>query len=367
MNNRKIRVAISHGDINGINYEILLKTFADDRILELFTPVVYGSGKALAYWRNALSIEGNNWHQIQHAGEAREGAVNLIDCTGGQLLVEPGRATETTGEAALTALEAAVCDVQAGRMDVLVTAPINKSVMPQDRFPFAGHTQYLESVAAMEPGKSLMLLTSDGCRVALTTGHIPVAQVAQAISIDLIVQKVETLVSGLKRDFGIAKPRIAILALNPHAGDRGLIGSEEQNIIIPAIERLEAEGHLVFGPYPADAFWASGKADSFDAVLAMYHDQGLAPFKSLHMNEGVNTTLGLSFVRTSPDHGTGYDIAGLGIASADSIRNAMYQAVDIWRTRQQYDHATRNPLRRTYHNRGRDDERFELNGDADGY
>ncbi len=363
--NKKIRVAISHGDINGISYEILLKTFADERILDLFVPIIYGSGKAVAYWRTALELDVAPWHQIQQAREAREGVVNIVDCAGEDARVEPGKPTEHAGELALAALERAVADVVAGEADILVTAPINKSVMPRDRFPFAGHTQYLEAVAANEQGASLMLLCARDCRVALATGHIPVADVSRHLSVELIVKKVRLLEAGLRRDFGIGKPRIAILGLNPHAGDRGLIGHEEQQIIAPAIEELQREGHIVFGPYPADGFWAGGQADSFDGVLAMYHDQGLAPFKALYMSEGVNTTLGLSIVRTSPDHGTGYDIAGKGIASPDSLRAAIYLGIDMLRARRAHDYATRNPLRRVYHNRGRDDERIDFSDSED--
>ncbi len=356
----KIKVAISHGDINGISYEILLGTFADERILDLFTPIIYGSGKAAAFWRTTLGVETAPWHQIQSPEEAREGVVNLIDCAGADVRVEPGQATEHAGQLAFEALERATADVKAHRADLLVTAPINKSTMPRDLFPFAGHTQYLEAVAGLEDTPSQMLLCARDCRVALTTGHIPVSEIAASISSDLIVRRVKALEKGLIRDFGIVKPRIAVLGLNPHAGDRGLIGREEQEVITPAIETLQGEGYVVFGPYAADGFWASGRADSFDAILAMYHDQGLAPFKTLYMNEGVNTTLGLSIVRTSPDHGTGYDIAGKGLASPDSLRAAIYLGLDIVRARRSHDYATRNPLRRVYHNRGRDDERIDL-------
>lgn len=367
MDNKKIRVAISHGDINGISYEILLKTFAEERILELFTPVIYGSGKALAFWRNQLALEIAPWHQIQHSREAKDGCVNLIDCAGEDCNVEPGMATEHAGELALAALERATEDVRLGLCEVLVTAPINKSTMPRDRFPYSGHTQYLEAVAPGATGKSLMLLSCLDCRVALATGHIPVAQVASTLSVELIAERVRLLEAGLKRDFRITKPRIAVLGLNPHAGDRGLIGREEIEIIKPAIELLQNEGIIVFGPYAADGFWAGGQSEAFDGVLAMYHDQGLAPFKSLYMSEGVNSTLGLSIVRTSPDHGTGYDIVGQGKASASSLRAAIYLALDIYRARAAYDYATRNPLRRVYHTKGKDDEKIDLTSQEDEY
>lgn len=357
---KRMKVAISHGDINGINYEILLSTFADERILELFTPIIYGSGKAAAYWRTNLGIEVAPWHQIQSPEEARDGVVNLIDCAGAEVRVEPGQPTDHAGQLAFAALERATADVRDRRADLLVTAPINKSTMPRDLFPFAGHTQYLEAVVGLQGVPCQMLLCARECRVALATGHIPVSAVASSLSSDLIVSRIRGLESSLVRDFGIGKPRIAVLSLNPHAGDRGLIGREEQEIITPAIEQLQSEGHIVFGPYAADGFWASGRADTFDAILAMYHDQGLAPFKTLYMNEGVNTTLGLSIVRTSPDHGTGYDIAGQGVASPDSMRAAIYLGLDIVRARRAHDYARRNPLKRIYNNRGHDDEHIDF-------
>lgn len=358
-NNRKIKVAISHGDINGISYELLLKLFADERILELMTPIIYGSGKAAAYWRTSLEIDASPWHHILSPEEARDGMVNIIDCAGEDVKVEKGKPTEQAGLLAYEALQRAVADVKAHKADILVTAPINKSVMPRDLFPYAGHTQYLEAMCG-SADSSLMVLCSGDCRIALATGHIPVSEVSRALTTDLIVHRVKALEEGLIRDFGIVKPRIAVLGLNPHAGDKGLIGREEQEVIIPAITALEAEGHIVLGPYPADGLWGSGGVDTFDGVLAMYHDQGLAPFKAMYMNEGVNVTLGLSIIRTSPDHGTGYDIAGKGIASPDSLRSAIYLGIDMLRSRNAHSCATRNPLRRVYHNRSREDEHIDL-------
>lgn len=363
-----LRVAISHGDINGINYEILLKAFADERILELFVPIIYGSAEAEAFWRKHLNLErALPWHVISSAQEAKPGLVNLIDISRETLQIEIGRPNKQAGDLAYLALEAATNDTMAGIVDILVTAPINKGIMPKDRFPYAGHTQYLEDKAASEAGKSLMILCAGDCRIALATGHIPIAEVASNISQELIVDKAEMMIEGLVRDFGITKPRIAVLALNPHAGDGGLIGDDEEAVIRPAIDALSGRGHIVFGPYPADGFWASGRAERFDGVLAMYHDQGLAPFKTLFMTEGVNTTLGLNIVRTSPDHGTGYDIAGEGIASSESLRQAIYLGLDIYRARQRHDLATRNPLRRVYYNKGRDDERLDFSTHDDNY
>lgn len=359
MSQRKLRVAISHGDINGISYEILLKIFADERLFELFTPVLYGSERAAAFWKQHLQLTEVSWHTIRLASEAKEGCLNLLDCTTGKETIHPGEPHEEAGLAAFLALERATADIRMGLCDVLVTAPINKAVMPKDRFPFQGHTDYLEAVAAITPQESLMVLASGDCRVALATTHIAVADIASHLTPELILTKLRLLETGLQRDFGIIKPRLAVLALNPHAGDKGLMGSEEADIIAPALALAEEQKILAFGPYPADGFWGSSQVDRFDGILAMYHDQGLAPFKALYMNEGVNVTLGLEFIRTSPDHGTGYDIAGQGIADPTSMRCAIYQALDLYRARKRYDEATRNPLRRLYHNRGRDDERLD--------
>ncbi len=360
MEKHKIRVAISHGDINGINYELLLKCFSEPAILELFTPIIYGSLEAYRFWQKRLKVEAPAWHIAEHIGQVRNGVVNLINCEKQKPSINIGKPTEEAGQLAYVALERAVDDVLSNRAQVLVTAPINKATMPQDIFPYKGHTKYLEVRSAEEDGKSLMLLTAGDCRVALATEHIPISKVHQELSSQVIIDKVKTLEAGLKRDFTVIKPRIAVLALNPHAGDAGLLGSEEETIITPAIKELKKQGILTFGPYPADAFFSSEMADTFDAVLAMYHDQGLAPFKAMYMNEGVNCTLGLSMIRTSPDHGTAYDIAGEGKADPSSLRTAIYQAIDMYRARQDHRYANRNPLRNTYFNKGRDDEKIDL-------
>ena len=367
MSQHKIRVAITHGDINGISYEVLLKIFEDERITELFTPILYGSSRVASFWKERLALEQVSWHTIRLASEAKDGVLNILDCTTGREQVEIGQATATAGQCAFDALERATADIRMGLCDLLVTAPINKATMPRDLFPYKGHTDYLEAMAARTPGESLMVLASGDCRVALTTAHLPLSAVSAHLSSELIVRKLRILEAGLQRDFGIIKPRLAVLALNPHAGDKGLIGEEEETIIRPAIEEASASGIIAFGPFPGDGFWGSGRVDSFDGILAMYHDQGLAPFKALYMNEGVNVTLGLNFVRTSPDHGTGYDIAGQGIADPTSMRMALYQALDIYRARRRYDEATRNPLRRHYHNRGRDDEKLDPTSTPDEY
>ena len=344
MSTRKIRVAITHGDINGISYEVVLKIFEDERILELFTPILYGSSHVANFWKAHLGLEHVSWQVIRQASEAKDGVLNILDCTTGREQVEIGQPTDAAGRAAFEALERATADIRMGLCDVLVTAPINKAVMPRDLFPFNGHTDYLEAIAARTPGESLMVLASGDCRVALATTHIPVSAIASRLSSELILRKLRLLEAGLQRDFGITKPRLAVLGLNPHAGDKGLMGNEEDTIIRPAIEEAFTSG-----------------------IIAMYHDQGLAPFKALYMNEGINVTLGLSFVRTSPDHGTGYDIAGKGIADPTSMREAIYSALDIYRHRRSYDEATRNPLRRHYHNRGRDDEKLDTTSTPDEY
>ncbi len=363
MEKRKIKVAISHGDINGANYELLLKCFANASILELFTPIVYGSQKAYEFWREKLKFENAQWHICKSPRDISLTAVNLINCDEGEVSVEVGQPTDLAGRLAYIALERAVRDVLNKEADVLVTAPINKATMPQDVFPYKGHTKYLEVMSAEQEGKSLMLLTARDCRVALATEHLPIKEVSQALTIETIVDKVRTLDAGLKQDFTINKPRIAMLSLNPHAGDAGLLGDEEETIIRPAMKQLKEEGILCYGPYPADGYFSTDLLDTFDAVLAMYHDQGLAPFKAMYMNEGVNCTLGLKIIRTSPDHGTAYDIAGKGVADPTSLKESIYLAIDMYRARRNDRYARRNPLRNTYRIRGRDDERIDLTKD----
>jgi 4-hydroxythreonine-4-phosphate dehydrogenase len=267
------------------------------------------------------------------------------------LQVEPGTSTEIAGNAAFVALERAVADLRAGKVDTLVTAPINKHNIQSDTFSFPGHTEYLEASLG-DGAKALMILFSDTMRVALVTTHLPIAKVPEAITKDSVLEKLRIFNKSLHSDFAIVAPRIAVLALNPHAGENGLLGSEETNVIIPAIEAAKEEKIFAFGPYAADGFFGSGNFDKFDGILAMYHDQGLAAFKTMSMDQGVNYTAGLPFVRTSPDHGTGYDIAAQGIASPDSMRNAIYAAIDIFRNRKNDAIAHQNPLRKQYHDKG---------------
>ena len=365
MEERLIRVGITHGDINGIGYEVILKTFSDTRMVELCTPVIYGSSKVAAYHRKVLELPPVNMNIIAQAEEAGSNRVNIINCIEDDAKVELSHSTAVAGEAAFKALEAATVDLKRGAIDVLLTAPINKHNIQNDTFHFPGHTEYFEKNFGGQPGKALMILLNDTLRVALVTGHLPLSQVASSIRQEDIVSKLRTFNQSLKQDFGIVKPRIAVLALNPHAGDAGLLGGEEETIIIPAMREAESRGVMSFGPYAADGFFGSRMYEHFDGVLAMYHDQGLAPFKTLAMDDGVNFTAGLPIVRTSPAHGTAYDIAGKNIASEASFRQALYTAIDIYRNRMRYREATANPLRKQYFDKGGDNEKLDLTKDED--
>ncbi len=358
----KIKVGITHGDINGVGYEVILKTLADPYIVEMCTPVVYGSAKVAAYHRKALDLPAINFNIITDASAAEEGKVNLITCVDDEVKVEIGRATAIGGEMAYAALERAAVDMEAGLIDVLVTAPINKNTIQSDKFDFPGHTEYLERRLG-EGQKSLMILLNDTLRVALASGHLPLSKVAEAITIEGIVEKLQIFEHSLRQDFCVVKPRIAVLSLNPHAGDNGLLGSEEETVIKPAINEANAKGVLCFGPYSADGFFGSGHYRQFDGILAMYHDQGLAPFKALAMEEGINYTAGLPIVRTSPDHGTAYDIAGQNKADEQSFRHALFGAVDIYRNRLFFDEITARPLRKQYFDKSGDREVLDLTGD----
>lgn len=362
--NKKIRVGITHGDINGISYEVILKSLEDNRLLELCTPIIYGSAKIAAYYRKALELPAIQLSQISSAAEARDGVYSIINVIGEDVKLEPGQSTEAAGAAAFTALERAVSDLRQGEIDALVTAPINKRNIQSPTFTFPGHTEYLESSLG-DGDKALMILCNDIMRVALVTTHCPLNQVADKITTDLVVEKLAALNRSLKRDFGIVAPRIAVLSLNPHAGDGGLLGSEETEVITPAIEQAQADKILCFGPYAADGFFGSGNFKKFDGILAMYHDQGLAPFKTVAMDSGVNFTAGLPFVRTSPDHGTGYDITLKGKASPESMRQAIYTAIDIYRNRLRHDEMTRHPLRRKYFDKSGDKEVLDLTKDVE--
>lgn len=349
-------VAITPGDTNGVGYEVVLKAFAEPLMLELCTPIIYGNPKTMAYHRKALGIE-VNYSIIQHASEAREGRLNVLAVSDEELKIEFGQSSPEAGKAALQCLEAAVNDYREELFDVLVTAPINKHSIQGDAFHFPGHTEYIEERLG-DGQKALMILMNERLRVALVTTHLPIAEVSQNLSTEKIVEKLRILHHTLCRDFLLTHPRIAVLALNPHAGDDGLLGKEEQSIINPAIEQANQERIDAYGPFPADGFFGSAAYEHYDAILAMYHDQGLAPFKVLAMDDGVNYTAGLPIVRTSPDHGTAYDIAGKGVADENSFRQALYTAIDVFRNRQRYDEATADPLPKLYHEK-REDERRE--------
>lgn len=358
MENRKIRVGITHGDINGVGYEVILKTFSDPTMLELCTPVVYGSPKVAAYHRKAMEIQ-TSFSIVNSAEEVQDGRVNVVNCIEEELKVELAKPTPEAGKTALAALERALADYREGLFDVLVTAPINKHTIQSDAFHFPGHTEYIEERVG-EGQKALMILLKGDFRVALVTGHVPVRDIAGELTKELIMEKMEIFHRSLKKDFGIDNPRIAVFSLNPHAGDNGLLGTEEQEVIIPAMKEMIARGVQCFGPYPADGFMGSGNYTHFDGILAMYHDQGLAPFKALAMDEGVNFTAGLPIVRTSPAHGTAYDIAGKGIASEDSFRQSVYVAMDVFRNRAWEKEISARPLRKQYYEKRDDSDKLKL-------
>ncbi len=352
-----IKVGITHGDINGIGYEVIIKALLDNRIYELCTPIIYGSPKVAAYHRKALNVEHFSLNNIKSAEQAQPKRANIINCNDDAIKVELGQSTEEAGVAAFKALEMAVDDLKKGLIDVLVTAPINKKNIQSKSFDFPGHTEYLES--KLESGKSLMILMNDRLKVGVVTGHIPISEVPKRITKEAIEEKLHILNESLIKDFGIGKPKIAVLSLNPHAGDNGLIGKEEEEIIKPLLNEVRGKGIIALGPYPADGFFGSDDYTKFDAVLAMYHDQGLAPFKALAFDSGVNFTAGLSHIRTSPAHGTAYTIAGKNVASEVSFREAIYWAIDIHKNRTQYAEVSQNPLQISKENIDRKPRKIE--------
>ena len=344
MEREKIVIGITQGDINGIGYEVILKTLSESRVLDAFVPVIYGSPKVAAFHRKQLDIQGINLNIINSVEELNPKRINIINCSDDEIKVELGRSTVEAGKAAFAALEQATEDLKKGALDAIVTAPINKKNIQSADFHFPGHTEYLEEKFGTGT-PSLMLLMNDVMRVAVVTGHIPVAEVSNAITKELIIEKLLVFNKSLKEDFMIIRPRIAVLGLNPHAGDEGVIGDEEQKTIIPALKEAEKQGVVCVGPYAADGFFGSGQFSKFDGILAMYHDQGLIPFKSISMDSGVNFTAGLSVIRTSPAHGTAYDLAGKNMASEDSFRQAIYTACDISQNRMINKEITANPLK----------------------
>ena len=357
MADNKFKIGITQGDTNGIGWEVILKTFADNRLAELFTPVIYGSPSVAAFYRNRISgLDEFQFNIIGSVRDARRGRVNLVVCGQKEIRVTPGEASAEGGRAAVDALQCAMRDLKEEALDALVTAPIDKQTAQCDDFRHTGHTEYL---AAELGGEPMMLMCSERLRVGLVTTHLPLAEVAPALSQEKIIAAVERLDRALTSDFGVVKPRIAVLALNPHAGDGGLLGHEEEEMIRPAINGCYQRGILAFGPFPADGFFASGSYARYDAVLAMYHDQGLAPFKTLSP-DGVNVTAGLSRVRTSPDHGVAYDIAGKDLADPQSLRNAVYLAADIVGNRRRWAEMSANPLQHFERDKGRDTSARDL-------
>lgn len=341
MSEQKIKVGITKGDINGIGLEVIMKTFQDPAMLEICTPILFGSQKTFTHHRKALNLEAR-FNPVRGAEMAAQRQLNVVSIYEDDPQVEFGKASDASGKYAHRSLDAACEALDQKKVDVLVTAPINKNTIQSEQFPFKGHTDYLE---ARYKSSALMLMCSGDLRVGVVTGHVPLANVSALLSTEKIYQKIKLLGKILLEDFGIRKAKIAVLGLNPHAGDNGTLGGEEQSVILPAITKANGENLTVMGPYSADGFFGSGLLYKFDAVLAMYHDQGLVPFKALAFETGVNYTGGLPIVRTSPDHGVGYDIAGKNKASEESFRSAVYMACDIFRTRNGWKQMTANPLK----------------------
>ncbi|MGO1520446.1 MAG: 4-hydroxythreonine-4-phosphate dehydrogenase PdxA [Sphingobacterium sp.] len=338
----KLKIGISVGDINGIGLEVIIKSLMDSRMLDFFTPIVYGNTKVASFHRKTAGVTDFSFNVIQSPDQANLKRPNMINCWQEDVKITLGEQNETGGKYAFISLQRATEDLKAGLLDALVTAPINKHTIQQEGFHFAGHTEYLQD--AFESNDVLMFMISEGLRIGVVTGHIPVKDVAGAITEEKIVGKLKIMNDSLKKDFWIKKPKIAVLGLNPHAGDDGLIGAEDKEIIRPAIEKANEQDVFCFGPYPADGFFAGDNYTKFDAVLAMYHDQGLIPFKHIASRTGVNYTAGLPVVRTSPDHGTGYDIAGKNLASHTSFVEAIFEAVHIVNRRREHAVLSENPL-----------------------
>ena len=333
---RKLVVGITQGDGNGISYEVIIKALADERMLDLCTPVIYGSSKIFGFYKKQIhNIEQINTNVISSAKDVHQKRVNIVNCLPENVFVEPGQSTPESAKAALTALERAVEDIKEGYIDVLVTAPFNKRAMDKEGFGYTGHTEYLEKKFGVD--EVAMIMVCDRLKVCVATGHIPLKEVPNQLTTEKILKKLRLMKSSLQRDFCIEAPKIAVLGLNPHCGDGGLMGTEEQEVILPAIKAAAAEDIMAFGPYSPDGFFGLANYAKFDAVLAMYHDQGLTPFKALAFEDGVNYTAGLPVIRTSPDHGTAYEMAGRDMADPRSMKAAIYAAIDIYNRRADYD------------------------------
>jgi len=348
----KIKIGISIGDVNGIGLEVIVKTLADTQIYNYCTPIVYGHTKVASFYRRLTGLNELNFNVINHPSNAQPKRANMINCWEEDVKIEPGVLNKEVGKYSFLSLEKATEDLMRGDIAALITAPIHKDNIQSEEFNFPGHTEYLQDKDGA--AESLMFLVSDTLRVGVVTGHIPITKVAESISVEKILSKLKLMNASLKNDFWIRKPKIAVLGLNPHASDNGLIGTEEQNIIIPAIEEARSQDILALGPYAADGFFANGTYLQFDAVLAMYHDQGLIPFKQIAFESGVNFTAGLKFVRTSPDHGTAFDIAGKNMASEISFREAIFAALHIVKHRTEGAELAENTLAFTKLSRDRD-------------
>lgn len=327
----KPRIGITIGDLNGIGPEVVMKALADNRVLSIVTPVIYGSAKVLAFYKKLLALEEFNFSPVRGKGQFVSKSINVVNCWEEVIEINPGKATRETGTASLRALQCACAELKEGLIDALVTAPIDKHSIHSEEFPFKGHTEYL--AREFGGGESLMFMVSETLRVGLVTDHEPLKDVASLITRERLEAKLKLMEHSLRKDFGINKPKIAVLGLNPHAGDGGLIGKEDEDIVRGVVADQRNKGKLVFGPLPADGFFGTAQYRQYDAVLAMYHDQGLIPFKTIAFENGVNFTAGLSIIRTSPDHGTGYNIAGKDQASESSMREAIFQAGEIFRQR----------------------------------
>lgn len=341
---KNIKVGITVGDINGVGIEVILKALSDSNVYANSIPIIYGSSKTISFHKKALKMPDFKYLVIKHAGEAKPKKVNLINCWLEEVKIVLGEKNANGGNYALKSLEAATNDLKENKIDVLVTAPINKDCVRDAGFEFPGHTEYLANFSGSKD--VLMFMVADALRVGVVTGHVPLKDVAALITPEAVENKLRLMLKSLKEDFLIQKPKIAVLGLNPHAGDRGTLGQEELEIINPVVQKFRDEGELIYGSYSSDGFFGSSNLKHFDAILSMYHDQGLTGFKSISFDEGVNFTAGLPIVRTSPDHGTAYDIAGKGVASERSFRNAYFLACDVYDRRRKFAELHKNPLKK---------------------
>ncbi len=356
-----IKIGITHGDINGIGYEMILKVFSDSRVTELFTPVLYGSSKVAAYHRKAMEIQSVNLHAIDQASDALPNRVNIINCVNDDVKVELGKYTSESGEAAISSLQRATEDINNGVIDAIITLPAIINDIQKDGIKYSGQTALIETVIG-KPKQSLGILVKDSLRIALVTGSVPLTDVSNQLTEELIFKKLSDLQNSLIRDFAVSAPRIAVLSLNPNITPDNP-GKEETEQIIPALERASKSGIFCFGPYASDEFFGSGSFTKFDAVLAMYHDQGLVPFKTLAAEEGVYFSAGLPIVRTAPNLGPSFDIAGQNIAPELALLNSIYLAIDIIKNRETDDEINANPLKKHYYEKGSDNEKLDLTSD----